>query len=710
MSLDYLFEPSSIAIIGATVKPEKVGYAILKNIIDGGYKGQIFPVNPKYEAILGLKAYKSVEDIKKDVDLAIIVVPIKLVPDIMVQLGKKGIKSAVVISAGGKETGEEGKKIEEEILSIAKKYNIRFLGPNCFGFINTELNLNANFGSSMPLKGDTALISQSGALFASILDWAISENIGFSYCISTGNMADLEFGELINYLGTKKNVKRILIYMESIYDAYKFVRYSKEVIKKLPVIITKSGRTEAGKKAAVSHTGALAGKDFLYSACFERLGALRADTVELMFDLTEAFSKQPLPEGNRFAILTNAGGPGVLSADRLGNWNIKPAQLEKETFIRLDSILPPAWSRGNPVDILGDATPERYRQALEILLEAKEIDGIVGILTPQFMTKPYETAKEVVNLLYEKREIKKPFYFSVLGGEKVKSARSFLDKSSIATYETPEEAVDCMVLAWKEHYLKNLVNNDVIIKPEFTIPEEKRKAFVKELLSKGKKLLSVYETKQLLQKYDIPVNKTFLVKEKEEIKSLDIEFPVVVKIQSPDILHKTDIGGVIFPVNSIQQLLSAFDEVINNAKTYKPDANIEGVIIEQFIKDGFELILGSSKDRIFGQYIVFGTGGKFVEFVKDVSFGFPPLTKNFAQLLMENTNIYNLLKKGFRNIPPANLEKLKTVLIRFSYMLVENPEIEEIDINPLMVKGDDIFAVDGRIKLSKTTEKHLIFD
>ncbi len=709
MGLKNIFEPSSIAIVGASKNKEKVGYAILKNILDGGYRGKIYPVNPKYDEIEGLKVYKSVEELPDGIDLAIIVVPIQIVPKIMEELGKKGIKGAVVISAGGRETGEKGRRLEEEIIKVARRYGIRFLGPNCFGFINTRLKLNANFGSVMPLEGDTAFISQSGALFAAILDWAIEENIGFSYCVSIGNMADIEFGELISYLGKQDNVKRILIYMESLHDAKKFVKYTKDISKNIPVVITKAGRTEFGIKAAMSHTGALGGKDFLYSACFKRLGAVRADTVELMFDLTEGLSKQPVPNGNRFAILTNAGGPGVLATDRFGYWGIQPASLSEETIKKLNEILPPAWSKGNPVDILGDATPQRYKQALKILLEAKEVDGIIGIMTPQFMTQPYETAKEIVSLLKE-HPAKKPFYFALIGGERLKEAREFLEKSSIATYETPEEAVDCMILSWKFHYLTDLIKNDNV----FNVPENRQlsQGIIGSYLKEKKYVLPVYDAKRILEIYSIPVNKSVLVKTEEEIETLikDLEFPVVLKVQSPDILHKTEAGGVILNIQSKDQLYKAYRQIIKNVHGYKPDAKIEGVIVEEMVEKGFELILGSSRDRIFKQYIIFGLGGTYVEFFKDVSFDFPPLTKNFAEEMIKSTKVYKLLKKGFRDIPPANLQKLEEVLIRFSYILKENPEIEELEINPLIVSGDKIFAVDARAKLTENIEDHLIFE
>ncbi len=703
--IELLFNPKSIAIIGATPKKEKVGYAIFKNIVQGGYKGKIYLVNPKYTEIEGFKVYKDIKEINDKVDLAIIAIPLKYVPQLMKELGEAGVKAAVVISAGGRETGEKGKKLEEEIKKVAKKYNIRFLGPNCFGFINTDINLNANFGSSMPLKGDTTFISQSGALFASILDWAINENIGFSYCISIGNMADIEFGELIEYLSQKKNVKRILIYMESLKDAKKFASSAVKASTRIPVVITKAGKSEHGIKAAISHTGAIAGKDFLYSALFKRTGCVRVSTVEDLFNLTEGLSKQPVPKGNRFVILTNAGGPGVLATDRLDMWNIQPADLSKDTMEKLNSVLPPVWSKNNPVDIIGDAPPERYKKALEILLDADDNDGIIGILTPQFMTKPYETAVEIVDLLKNK-QVEKPFYFAVLGGEKVEKARTFLEKSNVATYETPEEAVDSMVFAWKYKYLTELIKNDKY--PQLSSEEGKK--LIQEYLKQEKMLLTEYETKLILKAYGIAVNKTLLIEREEEIDSLEIKFPVVVKIHSPDIIHKTEAGGVILNIENKDQLKKAFRKVIENVKKYKKDAKIEGVIVEEEVKNGFELILGSAKDKIFGQYIMFGFGGIYTEFIKDVSFDFPPLSYNFAKEMIKETKTYKLLKNGFRNIPPANLEKLTDTLIKFSYLVYENPAVEEIDINPLIVSGDELFAVDGRIKLSKDLGDKFIMD
>ena len=703
--LDYLFNPKSIAIIGATDKKEKVGYAIFKNIIEGGYRGKIFPVNKRLETLEGYKVYKSVLDIPEPVDLAIISIPIQYIPDLFDELGKKGVKAAVVISAGGRETGEEGRKIEEAIKEKARKYGIRFLGPNCLGFANTLIDLNANFGLDKPLKGKTAFISQSGALFTAIMDWALEEKIGFSYAVSIGNMADIEFGELIEYLGEKDEVETILVYMESLFDASKFAKSVRNISLKKPVIIAKAGRSESGQKAASSHTGAIAGKDFLYSALFKRVGAVRSENVLQLFDLTEAFSKQPVPKGDKFAVVTNAGGPGVMAADEFDKWNIKPAELAKETVEKLNSILPPVWSHGNPVDIIGDAPPERYKETLEILFNAEEIDGIVCILTPQFMTKPYETAEVFYQVSKDKG---KPFYSVLLGGEKLKKAKEFLEEHNIPVFETPEEAVDSMYLTYTYTERKNLVQKDKFVLQ--TKKSENVKKIIDNALKEGNIYLPAYETKLILKEYGIPVNETYLAKiEDEAVKAAEkIGFPVVLKVNSPDILHKTDAKAVEKDIKTSEEVKKAFRKILENAKKYKKDAYIEGITVEKQVESDFELIIGSSYDSIFKQYIMFGMGGTFVEFFKDVSFDFVPLSRIYAEEMIKSTKIYRLLKNGFRDKKPVDIEKIVDILLKVSNLLIDFPQIKELDINPLLAKGDKVFAVDGRIKLSKDTEKNSI--
>ncbi|WP_456464952.1 acetate--CoA ligase family protein [Persephonella sp.] len=703
--LDKLFNPRSIAIVGATDKKEKVGYAIFKNIIDGGFKGKVYPVNKRIKELEGYKVFPSVLEIPDQVDLAIIAIPIIYIPEIFDQLGQKGIKTAVVISAGGRESGEKGRKIEETLKEKAKQNGIRFLGPNCLGFANTLIDLNANFGLDKPLKGKTAFISQSGALFTAIMDWALQERIGFSYAVSIGNMADIDFGDLIEYLGKKDEVETILIYMESLTEAEKFTIASRTITPKKPIIIAKSGKSEIGQKAAISHTGAIGGKDFLYSALIKRVGALRVDNVLQLFDMTDALSREPVPKGNRFVVITNAGGPGVMAADQFDKWDTQPAELSEKTMEKLNKVLPPVWSHNNPVDIIGDAPPERYREALRILFDAPEVDGIICILTPQFMTKPFESAQ----VFYEvSKDKKKPFYPVLLGGEKLQKARRYLEEHNIPVFETPEEAVDSMFMAWKYKYHTGLLSRDNIVL------YVDRKIEVENLFSDKKRdkqlLLTELDVKNVLKAYSIPVNPTFNAKTKEDAIKIanEIGYPVVMKINSPDILHKSDAGCVFLNIQNRSEVEKAFEIIIQNALKYKKDAKINGVIVEKQVEGDFELIIGSSYDRLFRQYIMFGTGGTFVEFYKDVSFDFIPLSEISAIEMISSTKIYKLLKNGFRNKKPVEIKTLVNILMNVSVLLQSFPEIEELDINPLVIKGNQAWAVDGRIKLSLEKRKNTI--
>ncbi|NPA16687.1 MAG: hypothetical protein GXO05_02970 [Aquificae bacterium] len=705
-TLDTLFNPRSIAIVGATDKKEKVGYAIFKNIIEGGYKGKVYPVNRRIDSLEGYRVYHSITEIPDEIDLAIISIPIQYVPQLFDQLGEKGVKAAVVISAGGRETGEDGKKIEEEILRKARMYGIRFLGPNCLGFANTIIDLNANFGLDKPLKGKTAFISQSGALFTAIMDWANQEQIGFSYAVSIGNMADIDFGDLIDYLGGKDEVETILIYMESLPEASKFASSARRVIRNKPVIVAKAGRSETGQKAAVSHTGAIAGKDFLYSALFKRTGVVRSENVLQLFDLTEAFSKQPVPSGNRFVVVTNAGGPGVMAADQFDRWGIKPATLSRSTMEKLSSFLPPVWSHNNPVDIIGDASPERYRKTLEVLFDAGEVDGIICILTPQYMTRPYETA-QVFHQVSTGKD--KPFYAVLMGGEKLKEARYFLETHGVPVFDTPEEAVDTAFLTYQYTYRKALVEEDSL-----KVERGKNYQAVKEIIDRKLEdreyLLTEYDTKRILSLYGIPVNSTRNATTEDEAVRFarEIGYPVVLKINSPDILHKSDAGCVITGISDESSLRQAYNRIISNARKYKKDARIYGVIVEEQVEGDFELVIGSSYDKIFRQYMMFGMGGTMVEFFKDVSFDFPPLSGVYAHQMVESTKIYRLLKNGFRDKQPVEIDKLVDILIDVSRLVVDFPQVRELDINPLLVRGSQIYAVDGRIRLESVDQKNTI--
>jgi len=705
--LEKLFNPKSIAIIGATDKKHKVGYAIFKNIVYSGYKGKVYPINPHLDQIEGYKVYHSIKEVDDCIDLAIIAIPLRLIPDLLDDFKEKCIETAVIIAAGGREIGERGLQLEQQILEKARKYGIRFLGPNCLGFANTLIDLNANFGIDKPLKGKTAFISQSGALFTAIMDWAVSEKIGFSYAVSIGNMADLEFGEIIDYLGRQKEVETILIYMESLLDVKKFVDNVPNISIKKPIIVAKAGRTEAGQKAASSHTGAIAGQDFLYDTLFKRCGLVRADTVKDLFNLTEGISKQPIPKENKFVVLTNAGGPGVMAADRFGKWGVPPVELSKETIEKLNQILPPVWSHGNPVDIIGDATPERYRDSLKILFDDPEVKGIITILTPQFMTQPYETAFEVVKIVNRS----KPIYFTLMGGEKLKKTNEYLENHNIPTYGTPEEAVDTMFLAYEYRKRINLLKKKEKELELDNIHKRKVSNLIKRYIQNEQLLLTEHQSKEIFKYYGIPINETFNATSEEEALKLakKIGYPVVLKINSPDIVHKSEANGVILNIKNDQQLKKAYKQIIKNALSYKPDAKILGVSVEKYVEEGFELIIGSSRDKLFKQYLMFGQGGKFVEFYKDVSFQYPPVTPKFAQAMIEETKIYKLLKNGFRDLKPVNIKQIVEIIVRVSRLVEDHPQVLELDINPLTANGKEIFAVDGRIKLTPETEKHLIF-
>ena len=697
-NLDKLFFPSSIAVVGATDKKEKVGYAIFKNIISGGFKGKVYPVNKRLDYLEGYKVYHSVVEIPDEVDLAIISIPIRYVPELFDQLGKKKVPAAVVISAGGKEVGEEGRKIEEEIKLKARKYNIRFLGPNCLGFSNTIINLNANFGIDTPLKGETAFVSQSGALFTALMDWALEQRIGFSYAVSIGNMADIEFGELIYYLGKKKEVKNILVYMESLTNPHSFYKAVKEISLQKPVVVTKSGRAETGQRAAASHTGAIGGKDFLYTALFDRAGVLRTDTVLQLFDITDSFSKQSLPKGDKFVVITNAGGPGVMAADEFDRLGIKAAQLSEKTLMQLNEILPPVWSHGNPVDIIGDASPERYRKTLEIISKDNNVDGIIVIITPQFMTKPVETAKSLIEVT---KKSDKPVYCVLMGGVKLKKARDMLESSNIPVFETPEEAVNTMYSGYIYNRKRNLVKQDNFLLNKKHPEYENVKKIIEHHLNSGKTVLTEYQTKQIISKYGIPINETVSSNNVEEIISFarKVGFPLVLKIDSPDILHKTEANCVITNIHTEDQIIRGYEEILRNGKKYKKDAVIYGVIAEKQVEGDYELIIGSSHDDLFGQYLMFGSGGIFVEALKDVSFSLVPLSEIFAKEMIISTKIYNLLEKGFRNKKPVDISRIINILMNISKLLLDFPQIKEMDINPLIVKEEEIYAVDGRMVL-----------
>lgn len=704
-NLDKILNPESIAVVGASNNEGSLGYIIFRNLLKGGFKGPIYPVNPKYKTVLGRDSYRSVADIEGTVDLAVVVTPIDVVPMVIRECARKGILGVVVISAGGKETGEKGKRIEEQILSEAKEAGIRIIGPNCLGVIRPSIGLNASFSHRMALLGGLAFISQSGALLTAILDKSFKEGIGFSYLISLGSMADVDFGDVIDYLSVAEDVTSIILYIESLTNARKFMSAARSVAQIKPVVVVKSGRSQSGAQAAASHTGAMAGEDDVYSAAFKRAGIVRVKTIKELFDCAEALAKQPRPRGPRLCIVTNAGGPGVIAADALEDWGYKPAELSEDTIKKLGSVLPPHWSRRNPVDILGDATPKRYRDAVSVCVESGEIDGLVVMLTPQAVTSPTDVAR-VISEMASKGKISIPIFAVWMGGPEVEEGITLLNKANIPTYETPEEAVNTFVYMYHHtHNLKLLEEAPRELHMELGLNRERVRGIIGEYLADGKPVvLSEFVSKEILESYGIPVNKTLVATSPEEAASVarKLGFPVVLKVYSPDITHKTEAGGVVLNLSSEQEVIAAYKSIVQNARRYKPEAEILGVTVQGMIKEqGYEVILGSKQDPIFGPVILFGMGGIMTEIIKDRAIALPPLNSTLARRLMEETKVYKLLK-GFRNRPPVNLKLLEEILIRFSHLVSDFPEISEVDINPLFAGEKRIVALDARVLLRPT--------
>lgn len=699
-NLDKIFRPEAVAVIGATPRVAAVGYAVLHNLLKGGFEGRIYPVNPHHKEIEGLEVYPSLGSIGKPVDLAVITTPIRTVPGILKECAGAGIGGAIVVSAGGKEAGAEGLALEAKIKAAADRAGIRIVGPNCLGVVSTGVKLNATFASHMPLPGKLAFISQSGAICTAILDLSLKEQNGFSYFVSIGSMLDVDFGDLINYLGDEPGVSSIVLYIENLMHFRKFMSAARAVSRIKPIVVLKAGRSEAGVRAAASHTGALAGSDAVYDAAFKRAGIVRVNTIEELFDCAELMAKQPRPQGPGTVIITNAGGPGVMAADALAAYGMEPVALSPETMSKLDAILPPYWSRNNPIDILGDASPERYRKVVEVCISAPEIKTMIIIMTPQSMSDPTSTALSLRTLLKGKRL---SIYTVWMGGGDVEQGREIFNAAGIPTYETPERAIRAF------HYMYSYARNmEMLQQIPPALPEELRydqpgaKALIAEALNQSHYLLTEPESKALLAAYGIPVNQTEVaVSEDDAVDAAHrVGYPVVMKIHSRDITHKSDAKGVQLNLKHDEDVREAFRSIMAGASAYNPQANILGVTVQPMLeRQDYELILGSKKDADFGPVILFGMGGILTEVLKDQSIALPPLNRLLALRLMESTRVYRLLQ-GYRNRPAANLELLEEILIRLSQLVVDFPEITELDINPLLMVDGGACAVDARVCLA----------
>ena len=706
-NLDKIFKPKSIAVIGASATAGSAGYRVFRNLIGSGYDGVIYPVNPKHESILGVQAYPSVTDLPKTVDLAIILTPAKVVPDVLEQCGKKGIKGILIISAGFKEVGAEGVALEDKLMEIKNKYGMRIVGPNCVGFIMPYLNLNTTFIGSNPERGSIALFSQSGAVCGAILDWAQSAKVGFSSFVSVGSMIDVDFGDLIDYFGMDIHTRSIVLYIESITDAREFMSATKSFARIKPIIVIKSGRFKEGAKAASSHTGAMAGEDAIYEAAFRRSGIVRVNDITDLFNCSSILAKQPRPTGPNIAIVTNAGGPGVLATDAVVEKGGKMAKLSDETIQKLNQVLPPTWSKGNPVDIIGDGDENRYQKAMEICLEDKNIDGLIIICVPQVVADPDKVAERVIDI---SRKTTKPVMTSFIGEATVYHARQMLNANNVPTYDTPDEAIESYMYLY--HYQRHLAQ--LYETPEeLHIKTPSHKEIVKNILEKAKKdgreLLDEIESKTFIELYGIKTTKPHVAENENKAVELSekIGYPVVMKIHSPQITHKSDVGGVALNLHCEEDVRKAFKEMMKKVKEKVPNAKILGVTIQKMAKNhGYELILGSKKDPVFGSVILFGLGGIYTELFKDRAIGFPPLNQVLAQRIIEKTKAYDLLK-GFRGLQPVNMTKVEETMVNFSQMIIDHPEIKEVDINPLIASGDNLLAVDARIILDKEPDKHV---
>jgi len=696
MSLDKIFKPKSVAVIGASDRPGSVGFALIDNLLNSDFRGKVYPVNMKRKRIHGKRAYESVSKIEDKVDLAIIATPAVTVPAVVEECGQKGVGGAIIISAGFSEIGKEGERLSQSIADLAKKYKMRIIGPNCLGITRPKNNLNASFASKMALSGKIALISQSGALCTSILDWSHKNNVGFSFFISIGSMVDVGFADLLDYVGNDDDTDAILIYMESLKNADKFLKIARKLVKKKPIFVLKSGRSREGAKAAKSHTGSLSGNDEVFSAGFESAGIIRLDMISELNNIAKFLSAKNRPAGERIAIMTNAGGPGVIATDFLMKNGGVMAEINQKTINELNKFLPPAWSHEDPIDILGDADPARYERAVKVCLDDKNVDSLLIILTPQSMTEPTKVAEAIVKINHSH---KKPIYCVWMGGEEVASSEKIFIKNKIPCFSSVEEGVTCLANYSKYLLAKNeLSEKSEGLKNNFKPKTEKNKKIIQKLIEEKRNTLTEAESKEFLKNYEIPVTNYDVVNSSAEAGRVagKLGFPVVMKILSPDILHKTDIGGVVLNIQSKGESQAAYDKIIKAAKKHRKDARIEGVLIEAMVSKKFELIIGTNRDPIFGPVIVFGLGGTAVEVFKDTSIALPPLNLDRVEKMIRRTKIYQLLK-GYRGLPGVNIKNLELLLCKFSRLIEDFPEIKELDINPFVIDDKGGVALDAKV-------------
>jgi len=701
-NIDFVFYPKSIAVIGASRQEGSVGQSLLANIIGSRFQGIIYPVNPKAEGILGIKAYPRVIDIPYDVDMAVIVVPSRAVAPVLEECGMKKVKGAVIISAGFKEIGGEGAELERQVQQIIKKYNIALVGPNCLGVINTDLrsSMNATFGTEMPKEGNIAFVSQSGALCVAVLNYAREANIGFSKFISMGNKAGLTENDLLLYLKNDPKTDVILMYLEDLVNGREFMSIARNITssptKAKPIIALKAGRTLLGAKAASSHTGSLAGSDRVYDAVFEQSGVLRVDTLEELFDYVKAFSSQPLPRGNNVAIITNSGGPGILATDSCIRYDLNIAPLGPSTVKTLKKILPRTASFNNPVDLIAEAQEKQYELALGALLRDRNIHGAIVILTPAAFTRVEKIAEAIVK---KAKQFIKPVVCCFLGIYDVSRGIDLLEKNGIPAYRFPESAA--RVLSEMSKFTLWLKRAKTKFK-KFRVNRAKAQEIIALVKGQGRSALLEAEAYEILRAYGFPVIESILARSESQALSAasKIGFPVVLKISSPDILHKFDYGGVKLNLKNRNEVSKAYHEIIQNVLARKHKAKIEGVLVEKMAVSGKEVILGMNRDPQFGPILMFGLGGIYVEALEDVSFRLAPIRELSAEHMITKTKTHKILE-GFRGGPVYDIPAIADCLKRLSQLVMDFEEIKELDINPMFVfeKGKGCTIVDARIIL-----------
>jgi acetyltransferase len=702
--LQVFFEPKSVAVIGASENPTKLGHAVLRNLVDEGYAaaGKIYPINPKAEEILGFPAYPNVNDVPGDIDLAVIVIPYPYVPDALRTCGEKGIPGVIIISAGFREAGVEGVERERELVEIAKEYNIRIIGPNVLGVLDTFTPMNASFAAGSPPQGPIAITSQSGALGTAILDWAQGGSLGLSKFVSLGNKADVNEIDLLKEWSHDEHTKTILMYIEELSNGLEFLQTAQQVAKIKPVIAIKSGVTTSGARAVSSHTGSLAGSEQAYHAAFKQAGVLRAESMEELFDMALAFGYQPPLIGKRIAIITNAGGPGILATDALERAGLSLARFEVETLQTLEQTLPDAASAANPVDVLGDARADRYKFALDTVAADPNVDGLIIVLTPQAMTEIGATAQAVCD---KAAEIDKPILACFMGENRIQEGTEILAKHGVPNYPFPNRAA----LAFKAM----AEYQDILHRPEvefttFNVDKQKVSDLFKRVWSEGRVTIGDSEAREILEAYGLPIPKSELAETPERAIEIanEIGYPVVLKIASPDILHKTDVGGVKVNLQNAEQVRDAFDLMIYRAQRYLPEARLWGCLVQEMVPSGaLEVLVGMNRDPQFGPLVTFGLGGIYVETLKDVTFRIAPFAKLEAEQMLSEIRAKALLD-GVRGNPEVDKEAVVETLLRIGQLVQDFPQILELDINPLMVfpKSQGAIAIDMRIVLSEESE------